>query len=403
MIHIPKNYNYNEMKKSFFFLGGFALAAVAFMLISFTSKDTATPPAKDLASLYYPNSEELAIDEIRVIALGTGLPTPLTARQKSSAWLVECGNGDKFLFDIGTGSVENLFALEVDFSKVDKVFASHLHTDHVGDCDALWVGGWLSGRYTPLHVYGPNSTDPELGTAAFVENLKKTYAWDNVTRMGALPTAGGELVAHEFDYKGMNEVIYEENGVTIRSFPAIHSYDGSVSFRLDYAGLSFVFGGDTYPNKWFIEYAAGVDMAVHESIYTAEGMNEFYGWNNMKQATYVSSYIHTPPAAFGKIMSVVKPRLAVAYHAILLPELLQDNLEAIRTTYDGPLSMAIDLTVYNITKEKITVREAVTADLLYPPRPTREYGTAKRSEPMNYTDWTNAGKWKGYTPPPMPE
>ena len=392
------------MKKSVLILAGFVLATLSILFISSgkTSQNPA-PTATDLNSLYYPTTEELAMDEMRVIALGTGMPTPLTTKQKSAAFLVECGNGDKFIFDCGTGSSENLFALQIDFAKLDKIFVSHLHTDHVGDCDAVWVGGWLSGRYTPLHIYGPNSTKPELGTAAFVENLKKTYAWDNVTRSGALPTAGGELVAHEFDYKQMNEVVYEENGVTIRSFPAIHSYDGSVSYRLDYQGLSFVFGGDTYPNKWFMEYAKGVDIAIHESIYTAEGMNDFYGWDNMKQATYVSSYIHTPPAAFGKIMSELKPRLAVAYHAILLPELLQENLEAIRSTYDGPLSMATDLMVYNVTKEKITVREAITAELLYPPRPSKAYGTAARAEPIGMTDWTNAGKWEGYKPPPMPE
>ena len=71
--------------------------------------------------------------------------------------------------------------------------------------------------------------------------------------MGALPTQGGILVPHEFDYKGENQIIYEENGVTIRSFPAIHSYDGSVSYRLDWNGRSFVYGGDSYPNKWFIK------------------------------------------------------------------------------------------------------------------------------------------------------
>ena len=40
--------------------------------------------------------------------------------------------------------------------------------------------------------------------------------------------------------------------VRITSFPAIHVLDGSVSFRLDWKGLSFVFGGDSVPNKWFI-------------------------------------------------------------------------------------------------------------------------------------------------------
>ena len=57
--------------------------------------------------VYYPNTETLAPDEMRIISLGTGMPTPLTKAQKSSSWLVELGNGDVFLFDVGTGSVEN--------------------------------------------------------------------------------------------------------------------------------------------------------------------------------------------------------------------------------------------------------------------------------------------------------
>ena len=43
---------------------------------------------------------------------------------------------------------------------------------------------------------------------------------------------------------------YRENGVTIRSIPAIHAGDGPVSFILEYAGLKVVIGGDTFPNKW---------------------------------------------------------------------------------------------------------------------------------------------------------
>jgi ribonuclease Z len=374
-------------------------------MLLLSSTNPAEPPAPDVDPSidYYPNTEELGPEEMRVIALGTGLPTPLTPKQKSAAWLVELGNGDKFVFDIGTGSVENLFGLAVDFHAVNKVFVSHLHTDHVGDLDALWVGGWLSGRYQPLHVYGPSSTDEKYGTKYFVEHLKEAYGWDNVTRTGTLPVQGGILVAHEFDYTLENEVIYEENGVKIRTIPAIHSYDGSVSYILEWKGMKFVYGGDSYPNKWFIEHAAGADIAIHECIYTAEGMNDFYGWNNMKQATYVSSYIHTPPAAFGKIMSEVKPRMAVAYHFIQLPHLLQENIEAVRSTYDGPLSMAIDLTVYNVTKDNIVIRSAVTPELHYPSRPSKAYGTAERAEPINMSDFPNSGKWKGYTPPPMPE
>jgi ribonuclease Z len=78
------------------------------------------------------------------------MPTQ-TPSNKSAAFLVELGNGDAFLFDLGTGATDNLSGLQADYSKLDKVFISHLHTDHCGDLAALWVGGWIGGRYTPLH------------------------------------------------------------------------------------------------------------------------------------------------------------------------------------------------------------------------------------------------------------
>ena len=54
--------------------------------------------------VYYPGTEELAKDEIRLIACGTGLPAA-RRDQAATCWLAELGNGDKFLFDVGTGSM----------------------------------------------------------------------------------------------------------------------------------------------------------------------------------------------------------------------------------------------------------------------------------------------------------
>jgi len=79
--------------------------------------------------------------------------------------------------------------------------------------------------------------------------------WDLTGRQGLVDERGYHIEVNEFDYKGLNQVVYEENGVTIRSFPAIHSLDGPVSFSLEWNGLKFVFGSDTYPNKWFVKYA----------------------------------------------------------------------------------------------------------------------------------------------------
>ena len=350
---------------------------------------------------YFPNTETLGADEMRITALGTGMPNQ-TKRAVSISYLVELGNGDKFIFDIGSGAMNNLFSLRPDFSKIDKVFASHLHVDHVGDFMGLHIGSWLSGRYTPLHIYGPSGSTPELGTKAFVEHMQKGYAWDIATRTGALPDAGGKIVVNEFDFKQDDIVVYEKDGVTIRSWPAIHSLDGAVSYSLEWNGLKYVFGGDTYPNKWYIKHATNADVASHEAFLPPKALAKYFGWD-LTQATYVSTRIHTEPQAFGKVMSTIKPRLAVGYHSVQSPENNAAIMDGVRKTYDGPLALARDLMVINVTKENIVVRMAIVDEYVAPPDVTMAYKKAPRTDPKQPSEWTLAGKWKGYTPPPMPK
>jgi ribonuclease Z len=336
---------------------------------------------------------------MRITAIGTGMPNQSPSNVAAS-FLVELGNGESFLFDLGTGATDRLSGLEVDYSKLDKVFAGHLHTDHVGDIAALWVGGWLGGRYTPLHVYGPSGLTPELGTKVHVDHVREAWAWDVTSRAGTLPNAGGEIVAHEFDYS-KTAVIYNENGVKITSFPAIHIRDGSVSFRLDWNGLSFVFGSDTVPNKWFAKEAAGADVVVHECFFTPEQWMAIAGFP-YKQAYWVTSQIHTPPEGFGKLMSMVKPRMAVAYHYWNHRDIELEIFERVRQTYDGPLTMADDLTVLNVTKDHIEVREVTFNHEAWPMGTSKEWDTAPRGEPATglMTEWLKKGALEGMIPPP---
>ena len=72
--------------------------------------------------VYYPNSENLAPDEMRVIACGTGMPTTRGA-QAAACFLVELGNGDKFIFDIGSGSAERISSLQIPYDYLDKILS----------------------------------------------------------------------------------------------------------------------------------------------------------------------------------------------------------------------------------------------------------------------------------------
>jgi len=318
------------------------------------------------ANSYYPNTEDIAPNEMRIISLGTGMPNPRPS-QKATCWLVELGNGDKFLFDLGTGSSENLAALHIPYDYLDKVFLSHLHTDHFGDFGALFVGGLINGRTVPLRIWGPSGPKEEWGTKYAIEHWRKALSWDVDGRAGRLPASGQKLEVHEFDYRGLNEVVYRENGVTIRSWPAIHVIDGPVSFSLEWNGLKFVFGGDTYPNKWFLEYAKDADLLIHECFVTVPDLVAKMNFP-VARALNVGTQIHTPPPAFGKVMSILKPRMAVAYHFFNDFDTAPSILEGIKSEYTGPLTLADDMMVWNVTKDDIRVRNIIfNKDVWSPP------------------------------------
>jgi len=358
------------------------------------AQDDATKisPVKARARDFYaPNSEDLGPDEMRLIACGTGMPTA-RPKQAASCWLLELGNGDKFLFDVGTGSNERIAALQIPFNFLDKVFLSHLHTDHFGDLDALFVGGALAGRQRPLRVWGPSGDTPERGTKYAVDHLRKALTWDLEGRQGLTDPRGYRIEAYEFDYRGVNQVVYQENGVTIRSIPAIHSLDGPVSYILEWNGMKFVFGGDTFPNKWFAEHAKGADVAIHECFIAVPDMIEKFKFTP-QSALAVGTQIHTAPEAFGKIMSVIQPRLAIAYHFFNDFDTAGPILEGVRSTYDGPLSLSVDYMVWNITKDDIRVRMAAVDEAVWPPPATDTPQLPDASKRIPYSDMIAGGRY----------
>jgi ribonuclease Z len=373
------------------FFTGVALTVSALVLFGAGGKVESPTGAAPDRYVYYPGTEELGKDEIRLIALGTGMPAARRG-QAATCWLVELGNGDKFLFDIGTGSNANMAALMIPFDFLTKVFLTHLHTDHWGDLPGLWAGGWTSGRTVPLEIWGPSGATEEMGTKYAVEHFLKAYNWDNMTRLANLPSKPGQIIVHEFDYRKENEAVYQENGVTIRSWPAIHAGDGAVSFSLEWNGLKLVIGGDTMPNTWFTKFANGADVAIHECFMTPEQLVTLYN-QAPKTAIGVGTYVHTPPQAFGKVMSTIKPRHAIAYHFFNESDTRDQIHTYIRETYDGPLTLAEDNLVWNITKHDVRVRSIVSPEDAWsvigpntPPPPDR-------TVPDQLSKWSLEHRW----------
>ena len=339
--------------------------------------------------VYYPGTEVLAEDEVRVIACGTGMPDQRRG-QASACFLFEFGNGEKLIFDIGSGSMRNVNALMIPTEYLTKIFISHLHTDHWADLNALWAGGWTSGRPVPLEVWGPSGQTEDMGTAYAIDHFLKAFNWDYQTRAFKITPVPGQIKVHEFDYKAVNQVIYDQNGIEVRSIPAIHAGDGPVSFIIEYAGLKLVFGGDTSPNKWFVEHAKDAEFVIHEAFASPGFFQADYG-QPPQLAWRACCEFHTSGPAFGKIMSEIKPGHAVAYHT--MEEAHQELLLSIRSTYDGPLSIAMDMMVWNITKEGVKERMAVSPERASGvPGPTRQ-PPPEKGRPSPMSDFIASGEW----------
>ena len=76
-------------------------------------------------------------------------------------------------------------------------------------------------------------------------------------------------------------------------------------------------------------------------------------------------------------MDIAKPALGVAYHYFLDDDTVDPFFELLRKTYDGPVVLAQDLMVINVTPEQIVSRMAATNLLHWPPPPPADKRVAE--------------------------
>ena len=207
-----------------------------------------------------------------------------------------------------------------------------------------------------------------------------------------MPSSGGHIEVTEFDYAQV-QTVYEENGVVIRSWPAIHAIDGAVSYSLEWKGKKFVYSGDTNPNKWFLQEAKNADLLIHECYLTVQQFIDFKRYDP-ERARLVATVVHTPPDACGKIFNMLSPRHAIAYHTFDDFNITPSTIAAIRENYDGVLTLARDMLVWNITDEGVTVRETVGVRNALPADPPTPAGPPDPSERISISDWLEAGRVK---------
>lgn len=350
-----------------------------------------------------PTTAVLGENQMRITFLGTTCLPRLT--QACNSVFVELGNGDSFVFDCGTGVIPKYYAMGIGLRKMDKIFLTHLHGDHMSDLIFIYGFGPSDDRRTPLYVWGPsksNVPDPqkpgviyEDGTIAFCEAVMDMMRWHNESQ-SFLPSAttnydppswapsdkvdAYDLVGFEVPWNERS-VAYDDNGVTITAFPAVHCRQGSVSYKLEWNGLSMIFAGDTKPNYYMVDEASpGVDVLIHEIVVPVEVWAERAtgvspdDTENFALAVHGAQMVqdssHTPQRAYGYILSQleVPPRLAVATHFQAADDTIEAALADIRAHYPvGDVTVATDLMVLTVDANQILQQRAVVSNFTWQP------------------------------------
>jgi ribonuclease Z len=425
-------------------VGGLTLAGTA------SAWDDASPPRgltqqNSRFQSLRPMRPDEPIDEheMRISFMGTSV-IERRAQQRSSVF-VELGNGESFVFDCGSGAVSNYVAMGVPWSKMSKVFLTHLHGDHTSDLTHVYCFGPQGDRKFPLYVWGPSKSgirnpaydpgdpgNPEYfddGTIEFCKHFREMNRWHTesqsfvATRFLWADGDGYDIFATELDWRHGENVAtwstngsvanpsednsdwtaYRRNGVRISYFPVIHGRNGSIGYRLDWLdeGLSMIFTGDTKPSWRLVQEAAAgdrpVDVLISEVVVDPatwvvrqSGMTEADGTrydDGLKNAQAVQENSHTPQKALGYILRQLEigqraPRLAVPTHFQASDDTIASALADIRTWYGGPVKFAADLMVIRATRHSVVPYRAIVPDYSWSAR----WASGGETSPPRYAD-----------------
>lgn len=282
----------------------------------------------------------------QVVMLGTGTPIPDPDRSGPAVAVVV--DGTAYLFDAGSGVVRRAAAAGragvMAFApaqqggqpspRFDRIFITHLHSDHtLGLADAIFTP-WIQGRAAPMDVYGPP------GLARLVQSILDGNADDIKERMAA-PAGpspeGWRARAHEVT----PGEIFRDTRVTVRAFAVPHSqWPQAFGYRIDTPDRSIVISGDTVESDAVASACNGCDILIHEAISDAA----FRAYPPERQAYHGAA--HTLASQVGRVATKGRAKLLVLTHVLSHGVADDVVLAEVRSTYAGRVVFAKDLDVY---------------------------------------------------------
>ena len=261
-------------------------------------------------------------DGLHVGLCGSGSPMPDPTRAGPCTAVL--AGRRLFVVDVGAGAQKNLALMNLPPGRIEAVFLTHFHSDHIDGLGELMLQRWAGGaNAAPLPVYGP------IGVDQVVRGFEAAYALDRGYRIAhhgprVIPPSGFGGSPHPFAAApdAPDVVLIDGGGLKVTAFPVDHRpVQPAVGYRFDYRGRSVVISGDTAPSARLEAAAKGADVLVHEGL--APNLVAIQhqaaiagGKDNLAHITHDILSYHTTPEAAAAIARRAGVRYLLFTHII---------------------------------------------------------------------------------------
>ena len=202
---------------------------------------------------------------LHVFTLGTGSPQ-LGGSRMPPANAVIAGQ-ELLVIDAGEGASRKIGELQVPIGRLTAVFITHWHSDHFGGLGQLLNQSWNTDRTHEIEVYAPAGVERVMRGLAAVYADDIRYRSQGEVEKNDPRLALGRPVRIAIPEGEAGAVVFDRNGVVVRAFHVDHGHiEPAYGFRVEYAGRSVVFTGDTVASPLVVEAARGADLLIHEAV-----------------------------------------------------------------------------------------------------------------------------------------
>lgn len=113
---------------------------------------------------------------MEVVFLGTGAGVPATSRNVSAIALQLLNErGATWLFDCGEATQHQILHTSIKPRRIEKIFITHLHGDHLFGLPGLLGSRSFQGGETPLTIYGPKGIKEFVDTTLLLSKTHLRY------------------------------------------------------------------------------------------------------------------------------------------------------------------------------------------------------------------------------------